>query len=89
MNLQLTDKYSITTDKCNVILNKAFTAKNGTQKTKEIGYYSSFEKAASGALFHGLKHAEITGLKAIIRKLDEIESEIKENLLIAVNKEEV
>ena len=81
MKLKLTDTYGIETDDRNVSLVKYKIAKE-TQKeySVAIGHYSSFEKAISGALFNGLKLAEIEGLNEIVSYIKDFETKIIESL---------
>ena len=81
MKLKLTDMYGIETDDNNVSLVEYKMAKESQKKyTVAIGHYSSFEKAICGALFNGLKEAEIEGLDEIVSYIKDFEAKIIESL---------
>lgn len=80
------DKYVITSDPYNIILNEKKTAQKGRTKGEiylfPIAYYQTVEDCIEGIVDHGIKNSEATSFKELIieiKKLKKIlEKKIKE-----------
>ncbi len=74
MNIQIGEKYKITSDAYNVVINQKYQkeAKEGEEpkyEYKAIGFYPNLEKACIGLLDKDLRDSEATSIKDLMLEI--------------------
>ncbi|OOZ76565.1 hypothetical protein BHL35_25410 [Bacillus cereus] len=74
MNIQIGEKYKITSDTYNVVINQKYQkeAKEGEEPKydyKPIGFYPNLEKACIGLLDKDLRDSEATSIKDLMLEI--------------------
>jgi len=74
MNIQIGEKYKITSDAYNVVINQKYQkeAKEGEEPKcdyKAIGFYPNLEKACIGLLDKDLRDSEATSIKDLMLEI--------------------
>ncbi|PGX99899.1 hypothetical protein COE15_14580 [Bacillus cereus] len=74
MNIQIGDKYKITSDAYNVVINQKYQKeiKEGEEPKfdyKAVGFYPNLEKACVGLLDKDLKDSEATSIKDLMLEI--------------------
>jgi len=68
--IKINDEYFLTTDPCNVILQKKVTSKKGADRVEVIGYYPTYRLAIKGLIEHDIKIPKT--IEALYEKINEL-----------------
>lgn len=76
MEIYVGEKYKLTSDPMNVIINEKYEKKNKENKVvgydyKVVGYYSNVTKALVALLHKGLRESEAKSIKELHEAVDE------------------
>lgn len=80
LKIRLSDKYQITADQHNYILQQVRISEKGNEYESNIAYYGSLGRLVNGLLENEIKTSQTNDLKALCRKLIEVEREITTKL---------
>lgn len=76
IRIEIGDKWVITSDQYQFILNEKKVVKSGNKAGEEwldtIGYYPKFNQLISGLIHHHIQHSSITTLDAMAAEIERI-----------------
>jgi hypothetical protein len=86
INIELNDKYNITSDKLNFILQeKRISKKTNNVRLVDVGYYGEFQQLVNALIQKEIKESDVTSLKELGLLINTVTNEITKRLDVLIN----
>ncbi len=87
MELELNEKYHLTSDEHNYTLQKiTYTKKTGEKRYAAIGHYKNLEHLVNGLTEHSVKTSELDNIEDLIQLMGKIKTDLTQMLTEHENK---
>ena len=86
INIELNDKYNITSDKLNFILQeKRISKKTNNIRLVDVGYYGDFKSLVDALIQKEIRESDVTSLKELELLINNVAAEITKRLDVLIN----